>query len=406
MLLPHNKTPMIRLLTFTNLYPDPVRPRHGIFVEHRLRRLVATGRVQAQVIAPVPWCPLPLDARYPHYRMRGIPQRDERDGIVVHHPRYWVVPGVSSALNPWSMARAAMPVIRQLMQQGYDFDVLDAQFIYPDAVAGALLARQLGKPVTFTARGSDVNVALREALPLRWFRRVQQQVAAFIAVSDALRSGLIAAGVDAARIHVIRNGVDTELFSPRDRQPTRQRLHMTRPTLLSVGNLVEEKGHRLVIEALAHLPQVELMVIGSGVQLSALQALANRLQVADRIRWVAHVNQAELAGYYSAADVTVLASSREGMPNVLLESLACGTPVVATNVGGCPEVVADAAAGLLLHERSVTAVVTALKTLLEHPVDRAATRAYALQFGWQAPIAQQLALLEQVVSAHTMARAA
>lgn len=397
---------MIRLLTFTNLYPDPVRPRHGIFVEHRLRRLVATGRVEAQVVAPAPWCPLPLDDRYPHYRVRGIPERDVRDGITVHHPRYWVVPGVSSVLNPWSMARAALPVIRQLIEQGYDFDVLDAQFIYPDGIAGALIAAQLGKPVTFTARGSDVNVALRETLPLRWFKRVERQVAAFITVSSALKSGLMTAGIDKNRIHVIRNGVDTDLFSERDRLQVKQRLQLQRPTILSVGNLVEEKGHHLVVEALVQLPQTELVIIGSGMHLSALQALATQLGVSERIRWVAHVNQAELADYYSAADVTVLASSREGMPNVLLESLACGTPVVATNVGGSPEVVTDKVAGILIQDRSASAVAAALKSLLDHPVDRAATRAYAQRFGWQEPIAQQLALLERVAAEHRMARAA
>lgn len=397
---------MIRLLTFTNLYPDPVRPRHGIFVEHRLRRLVATGRIEAQVVAPAPWCPLPLERRYPHYRVRGIPVREVRHGITIHHPRYWVVPGVSSALNPWSMARAAMPVIKQLIRQGYDFDVLDAQFIYPDGIAGALIAAQLGKPVTFTARGSDVNVALQESLPLRWFKHVQRQVAAYITVSSALKSGLIAAGVDKARIHVIRNGVDLELFSARDQQQVKQRLQLTRQTILSVGNLVEEKGHHLAVAALAQLPQAELVVIGSGTQLSVLQDLALRLNVAGRVRWVAHVNQAELADYYAAADVTVLASSREGMPNVLLESLACGTPVVATNVGGSPEVVTDAAAGVLIQDRSAEAVAAALQKLLDQPIDRAATRAYAQRFGWQEPIAQQLALFEHVVAAHRMARAA
>lgn len=397
---------MIRLLTFTNLYPDPVRPRHGIFVEHRLRRLVATGQVSARVIAPVPWCPLPLGQRFAQYRVRGIPERDERYGIVIHHPRYWVVPGLTSALNPWTMMLAALPVALRLIQQGYDFDVVDAQYIYPDGVAGALLAQRLGKPVTLTARGSDVNVALKEQLPMRWFARVQQDVAAFVTVSAALKQGLIDAGVQTERISVIRNGVDAELFCVHDRIQMKQKLGLPNHTLVSVGNLVEEKGHHLVIAALERLPRVHLVVIGSGPELTSLQALARQVGVADRVRWVAHVNQAELAEYYSAADITVLASSREGMANVLLESLSCGTPVVATNVGGNPEVVADPAAGLLLPERSVAAIATAVRILLDSPIERSATCQYGKQFDWNEPIARQVELLESVVAPQRRTRAA
>ncbi len=396
---------MIRLLTFTNLYPDPVRPRHGIFVEHRLRKLVATGKVEAQVVCPVPWCPLPLNKKCTQYRIHDVPLKEVRDGIVVHRPRYWVVPGITSAINPWSMARVGMAMIKNIVREGYDFDVIDAQYVYPDGIAGALIAAKLGKPVTFTARGSDVNVALRQGIPTRWFRHVQQQVAAFISVSEALKSGLINAGADPVRVHVIRNGVDLELFSERDRLYVKQRLQINKKTILSVGNLIYEKGHHLVIQAMTQLPQVELIIIGSGIQLSFLQSLAMRLNVADRIRWVSHVNQSQLAEFYSAAEVTVLASSREGMPNVLLESLACGTPVVATDVGGSAEIVADAAAGLLIQEHSATAIAKAVKKLLDYPLERAATRAYALRFSWHNPITQQVALLEQVVAEHKLKRA-
>lgn len=396
---------MIRLLTFTNLYPDPVRPRHGIFVEHRLRKLVATGKVEAQVVCPVPWCPFPVNKKYPQYRVRDIPMRDVRDGIVVHRPRYWVVPGVTSAINPWSMARVGMAMIKNIVHEGYDFDVIDAQYVYPDGIAGALIAEKLGKPVTFTARGSDVNVALLQGIPTRWFRYVQQRVAAFIGVSEALKNGLINAGADPLRVHVIRNGVDLELFSERDRLHVKQRLQINKKTILSVGNLINEKGHHLVIKAMTQLPQVELVIIGSGTQLQFLQSLATQLNVADRIRWVSHVNQSELAEFYSAAEVTVLASSGEGMPNVLLESLACGTPVVATDVGGSAEIVADVAAGLLIQERSATAIAKAVKKLLDYPLERAATRAYAQRFSWHDPIAQQVDLLEQVMAEHKLKRA-
>jgi teichuronic acid biosynthesis glycosyltransferase TuaC len=390
---------MIRLLTFTNLYPNPAQPRHGIFVEHRLRRLVATGQIGARVIAPAPWCPLPLDARYPEYRVRDIPEHEERDGIAIDRPRYWVVPGLTSRINPWSMMRASMPIVRELLSNGHDFDVVDAQFIYPDGIAGVMIARKLGKPVTLTARGSDVNVALHENGPRKWFDWAKQHVSVFIAVSTALKAALIAFGVPEERIEVIRNGVDLELFSERDREATRREWKWSAPILLSVGNLVEGKGHHIVIEALRELTGCNLIVIGKGPEAPRLRRQAQEFGLAERVRFVEHVPQSELAKFYSAADITVLASSREGMPNVVLESIACGTPVVATAVGGASEIITASAAGTLVHDRSASGVATAIRQVLDRKVPRSSTREFARQFGWDEPIARQVKLFERVARA-------
>jgi glycosyltransferase involved in cell wall biosynthesis len=387
---------MIRLLTFTNLYPNPAQPRHGIFVEHRLKRLVGTGAVEAYVIAPVPWCPLPLDKQYPEYRVRDIPEVDERNGITIYHPRYWVIPGLTSALNPWSMMRAAMPVVRKLLAQGHDFDIVDAQFLYPDGIAGVMIGRKLGKRVTLTARGSDVNVALRESVPLRWFTWAKRHVSAFITVSAALKIALVEAGAPAEQIEVIRNGVDLELFQERDRDSTRAALGLQGTVLVSVGNLVEGKGHHLVIDALSGLLDCSLIVIGKGPEAERLREQSMAAGLQNRIRFIPHVDQAQLAQYYSAADITILASSREGMPNVVLESMACGTAVVATSVGGTAEVMSDPAAGILITKRSAADIATAVRQLAGR-LSRTATREHARQFGWQDPIAQQLRLLERLV---------
>ena len=295
------------------------------------------------------------------------------------------------------MALAARPVVTESCRRFGDFDVIDGHFLYPDGVAAVLLGRWFGKPVVLSARGSDANIAARERVAGACVRWAARRAAAVIAVSEALRESLDSCGVPRAAITVLRNGVDPQMFGQRDRDSARLELGIAGPTLLCVGNLVPEKGHALVIEALARLPGVHLIAIGSGPQGAILRAAAARAGVADRVSWLAPVPQESLANYYVAADVTVLASTREGMPNVLLESLACGTPVVATAVGGSVEIVANDAAGRLVFDRSADAFAAACRALLAAPPDRSETVAYARRFGWAEPVAGQIALLRQVL---------
>jgi teichuronic acid biosynthesis glycosyltransferase TuaC len=251
-----------------------------------------------------------------------------------------------------------------------------------------------------TARGSDANVATRERVAGMCIRWAARRAAALIAVSTALRDVMVDRGLPADRITVVRNGVDLTTFQPRDREAARRALGLAGPTLLSVGNLVPEKGLDLVLEALQKLGDARLLVIGAGPEEDRLRRIADALDVTSRVSWVAPVPQEALAQYYSAADVTVLASTREGMPNVLLESLACGTPVVATAVGGSTEIVTASEAGALVYVRSGGALAAACRQLIVSPPDRAATRRYAERFGWPEPIAALVALFERVISQH------
>jgi glycosyltransferase involved in cell wall biosynthesis len=377
---------VISLLTVTNLYPSEARPRHGIFVEQRLRRLVETGHVRACVIAPVPHRP-------------GEPDHIEpavRHGIPVRYCPFAVVRGLTTPFHPVLMARAARRALATLRETDRDFDLVDGQFLYPDGVAAARLARALGKPLVLTARGSDVNVALRERLAGRSIRWAASRAAAIVAVSADLRERMVERGLPAGKIAVLRNGVDLDLFKPGDRTRLRADLGFDGPTLLAVGNLVPEKGYDLALEGLARLPGATLVVLGRGPEEPRLRSYADALGLSGRVRWLAPVPQEQLARHYAAADLTVLASTREGMPNVLLESLACGTPVVATAVGGAPEVVTDPVAGRLLCTRSAEDLASACRALLDSPPPRDAVRAHGERFGWQEPIAAQLALYQRV----------
>lgn len=392
-----------RVLLFSTLYPSQARPGHGIFVETRLRELLRRTEIQAQVVAPVPWFPS-THARWGEWAlMAATPARELRHGVQVEHPRYLLPPKVGMTIAPLALALAAVPTLRRLKARGFDFDLIDAHYYYPDGVAAALLATWFKRPLAITARGSDLNLIAGFALPRRWMQWAAQKAVASIGVCEALVDVLRTWKIDDSHLHVMRNGVDLDRFAPMPREQARQQLGLTGgPWLISVGNLVPLKGHDLVLEALKALtqqhPHVRLAIIGRGPERERLERLAQALGVLDRVTFTGALPQSELTQWYGAADALVLASSREGMANVLLECMACGTPVVATAVGGTPEIVTDRKVGRLVAERTADELCNALIRVLAEPADRAAIRQHAETFGWSAVSLAQARLFQQMMS--------
>jgi glycosyltransferase involved in cell wall biosynthesis len=307
------------------------------------------------------------------------------------------------SLAPQLLARAVWPVVERLCRTGERFDLIDAHYYYPDGVAAALLARRFARPLVISARGSDLNVLGGYPIARRLMRWAAGQAQASVGVSAALVSILRRWGVAPERLYVMRNGVDLQRFMPSDRREARVRLGLSGdPLLLSVGNLVDLKGHDLAIEALALLsatrPGAQLCIVGDGPLRDSLQEQARECGVESRVHFAGRVPNEQLAAWYSAADAMVLASRSEGWANVLLESMACGTPVVATAVGGSAEVVAEACAGRLVARRDAPSLVDAVEQLLADPPDRRAVRAYAERFGWQATTDAQLQLFRRLVA--------
>jgi glycosyltransferase involved in cell wall biosynthesis len=374
-------------------------PYQGIFVENRVRHLIASAEVAAVVVAPVPWFPFTSPRLGRHATFARVPQEESRHGIAVLHPRYGAIPKVGMAAAPYLMYRSLETRLRRLLRDRFAFDLIDAHYFYPDGVAAALLGRSLGKPVVITARGTDVNLIPDHRLPGRWIRWAAERAAGIVAVSEALRARLIELGAPGDRIQVLRNGVDLELFAPCDPELARRQLALdvAGPIVLSAGWLIPRKGHDLVIQALQRLPEVTLVIVGDGPQAAALERLAAQLGVSERVRFLGAMPQERLAILYSAADALVLASSREGLPNVLLEALACGTPVVATAVWGTPEIVAAPAAGRLVHPRTPEALAAAIRDLLADPPRRAAVRAYAERFAWGPTTAGQIRMFRSIL---------
>lgn len=406
----------VKTLLFSTLYPSSARPLHGVFVETRLRELLARGGVATKVVAPVPWFPS-TDPRHGKYAaMAATPQREVHNGMDVLHPRYVVIPKVGMNVTPFFLALSARAALKKLQHEGFDFDLIDAHYYYPDGVAAAMLGLWFNKPVAITARGTDVNLIPEHAIPRRLIRWASQRARASIGVSAALVDRMRSLGMAADRLHVMRNGVDTQRFQIQPQHEARRSLGIQPgPVLLTVGNLHEHKGQRLAVQALLqvrqHLPLAQLYVVGEGPDREPLVREAAALGVANAVHLVGSVPNTKLSSWYSAADVLLLPSSREGWPNVLLESMACGTPVVATRVGGVPEIVLTPLVGRVVQERTAPAFAHAVldvlaqqEAALNQPAGlpeqaRQAVRNYAQTFSWDRTSEDQLTLFNALAAA-------
>ncbi len=390
----------LKILSFSTLFPNAAQPRHGIFLEHRLAHLARAGALSIRHVAPVPYFPSghPRFGRYAQFAR--VPDADVRAGLAVTYPRFPLLPKLSMSAAPWLLAAAMLRHLRRIRRAGFDFDLIDAYYLYPDGVAAAALARILRKPLLLTAFGSDVSQIPAYALPRRALLWAARQAPLMTVVCQALKDELVRLGVPAARMRVVLHGVDLHLFRPpADRAALRDSLGMAGPALISVGHLIDRKGHDIAIRAMPDLPGHTLLIVGDGPRETALRQLARDLGLGERVRFLGHVDQARLPALMGAADVLVNCSDREGIANVLIEAMAGGTPVAATAVWGSPEAVTTPAAGVLLRERSAAALVDGVRALQAAPPDRAATRRHAETFTWERTAAEHLQAIRDTLAA-------
>lgn len=357
-------------------------PIHGVFVANRLEAFTKKYDADVKVIAPVPWFPFRAGFFGAYADWARAPEDEKFGDIDVYHPRFFVPPKTAMHFAPAALAHCLRKSIHKLRDGGWDFDVIDAHYFYPDGVAAARVAREIGKPVVITARGTDVNLIPNYRGPRRAIIDAATRADAVITVATALKTALEDIGVCGDKITVLRNGVDLQRFFERDRDVARRALGLDGLVLASVGHLIDRKGHDLVIKALPQLPNATLLIVGDGPERSRLTRLADALAVADRVKFLGRAPHDELPDIYSAADILVLASSREGWPNVLMEAMACGTPCVATNVWGSGEAITSPKIGQLVKERSPQAIAAAVKSLSQNPPGRNAVRSYAEKFSW------------------------
>jgi glycosyltransferase involved in cell wall biosynthesis len=389
---------MLRVLTLSTLFPDASRPNFGIFVERQLLALVSRGDVEVHVVAPVGIPPWPLSLLERYRSLAELPARERWKGIEVYRPRFLNLPGLGGRSHARMVARAVTPLL-EAIRADFPFDMIAAEFFYPDAPAAVALGRRLGVPVSATARGSDIH---------RWGKApgVSRQIVAagnaangMLAVSEAMRADMTAMGMPGERIEAIATGVDQRRFAPRDRAAAKAALGVDGPLVVSLGALIPLKGHDIVIDAVARLPGVNLWIAGQGPEQARLEAQVARLGLGERVRLlggVAHDAVPELIG---AADVMALASEREGLANAWLEALASGTPVVIPDVGGARQVLGNSRIGGRIAPRTSAGFAEAISELVASPPDPAAVCKIAAPYTWAANSAQLSDYYRRLVSA-------
>lgn len=378
----------MRILSIATLFPNPAKPAFGLFVGNQMRAVVANRAVDLVMVSPIGVPPWPLSLRKPYDALSGLPEASDASGIEVLYPKFTLFPKIGGDGNPQRIARAVLPLARQLHAE-QPFDLVDAQFFFPDGPAAAIVARELGLPLTIKSRGADIHYWGQRPAALKQMLEASRQAAGLLAVSEALRADMIALGMPEDRIAVHYTGLDRERFHPIERGAARALVSALPdlgvwsegPLVVTPGSLIPRKGQRLVIEALAQLPGVRLALAGVGEDERALRTLARSLGVADRVQFLGQVGHELLPHLLCAADVLVLPSASEGLANVWIEGLACGTPIVIPDIGGAREVVKDSSAGRLA-ERTPEAIATAVRDILADPPDQEQVSANVARFSW------------------------
>ena len=336
-----------------------------------------------RVVSPVAWFPLMSGLR-----SASGPNEELQNGVKVYRPRFLCIPKILKSLDGRLYTLSLKNWINPLIEQ-WRPDIIDAHFIWPDGVGAAGLASSLEIPYSITLRGK-IYPSLEDASQRKQCVAALQKADLVISVDDRMAQLARDFGVDSKRIEVIPNGVDIQRFRDGDQASARKELGLPERErlVLTVAHLGKRKGHHEMIEALAHLPDdVSLVLVGgasvSGEDEKQLRDIARQHQVAHRLVFAGKQPHHQVHRFYQAADLTVLASWREGCPNTVLESLACGTPVVATDVGSVNSMIHDGVNGHVVPIRDVKRLSNAIASMLDQPPSSETVRRSKAVRPWQ-----------------------
>ena len=378
----------MKILVITHIYPNNLEPMGGIFNRYQIEFL--SKHCEIKVIAPLPWYPgasfFPKRAEFPN--AGKVLKEEIINGIEVKHPLYFVIPIIGRFLHGIAYFLRVLPVVLAVKRQ-FSFNVIYSTYAYPDSFAAALIALILRKPLIAKVHGSDINVIAKSFLRGKFVRFALSRAEKIIAVSEALKKEMIKMGVEEAKIIVVYNGVDKTIFQKRSIVASRKdlMLKMEGKVIVFIGNLKKIKGLTFLIEAVEMLKKnkfpAKLFIIGKGPIKDQLRRLVNCKSLEVDVTFLGGMFQKEILLWINAADIVCLPSINEGVPNVILESLSCGKAVVATNVGGIPEIVNSSDYGILLEPKNSKALAMALENALKKNWNRDKIVEYAECFSWK-----------------------
>jgi len=377
----------MKVLLITNLFPTPADPERGVFTLQLAKRL--NKICELTVICPLPWFPktslLKNFERW--YQLSEVPEQYSIDEIGVYSPKYILIPKISESFHHLLMRYWLSPFIKKLHKKN-NYAVINSQWLYPDSVAVDAIANTLNIPHVATGLGCDVNDNLYQKGKAAQILNMLEQASAITVVSSRLKDELVRSGVKSDKVSVILNGVDIERFKLLEKNSCREKLNIEtdKKLILYVGRLSYEKCVASLISAFALIykedPTLSLALVGEGPELADLTALCKANKIENSVHFVGKIAHTELNAWFAAADVFCLPSKREGCPNVVLEALACGCPVVASDVGALPDLVSGAT-GLLFEPEDVNDMSNKLSEAMQKKWDRTMIHASMKDATWE-----------------------
>ncbi len=376
-----------KLLVYCTLFPSNKRPNAGVFIRERMFRV--GQQLPIVVVSPVPWFPLQGIIRYWKPNFRPQPDKFEiQQGVRVYFPRFLSIPGLFKSWDGFLMALGSFTTLVKLKKE---FNIIDAHFAYPDGYAATILGKWFKVPVTITLRGTEVPLSKIQGRKIRMLKAISCATRVF-SVADSLKRHVVSLGASSDKIRVVGNGVDINKFYALDKRQERAELNISvnAKVLVSVGALVERKGFHRVIEALPELitkyPDLIYLIIGGdspeGNIRNQLEQQVKTLELEKHVQFLGALSSEQLKKPLSTADIFTLSTANEGWANVFLEAMACGLPVVTTDVGGNREVVNNDDLGIIVPFDDKQALVNALFQSLERTWDKENIIAYARNNAW------------------------
>ena len=364
----------MKLLIITNLFPNKQEPNRAVFNKQQFEAL--SKLCELKVVAPLPFFQCSKEQ---------VPDVEVIDGIEVYHPRYLVIPKILRCTYGFFYYFGIKEVLKRIRKK-FDFDVVLATWGYPDAFGAALVSKFLQKPLVVKVHGSDVNISSQYFLRRLMMKYAFNYANKVIAVSSTLKEKIIAMGINGDKIEVIGNGIDTDKFKPMDKRECREALGLPldKKIILFVGNLVHVKGVDILIKAAKNLSdEFYVVLVGDGKMKQGLRSMVNAGNYQAGVSFAGRKSHDEIPRWMNAADVFCLPSLNEGCPNVILEALACRRPVVASRVGGIPDLIKSKEYGEMVSPCDSEELAQALLNVLEKKWDPVFLRDRVTDLSWK-----------------------